>query len=85
MISCKVASNEVRVLEGVSKGSGKPYKLRFQTVLVKLGEEVRNIDLNIGENPPYAPGLYQVNPLDILTFGRFGLEVKRDIDLKPVK
>jgi hypothetical protein len=70
MIRITVAQTTVRELRGVSKTSGKPYHMRFQTGYAHTLDADGNappfpekfeISLDT-EQPPYTPGDYTLHP-----------------------
>ena len=87
LIKVKVIDTQVSHREGVST-AGRPYKINSQdNVFVELNGEVRRVPLNLPENTgPYAPGNYTLDPLKLITVGRFGFEYNRfaNIELVPV-
>lgn len=61
---------QVKTKSGTSK-AGRPYSIREQYGLIRIGEEVRNIPISLDESQPaYEPGNYKVDmPLNV---GRYG-------------
>lgn len=76
MLAIKIIDPAIRTIEGISPKNNKPYCMRSQKVLVKLGEEVRFIDITLRDKQDaYPVGNYQLDAEKILSFGKYGLEV----------
>lgn len=85
-LNVKINDPSVRVYEGVS-AKGKAYTMRSQSVLITKDEEVKKCDIGLTEHQkPYPVGLYTLDPITLLEFGKFGLEYKKfvEIHLVPV-
>lgn len=95
MIKVTILSADVRNNKGISKTSGKPYDMNFQTGYAhtfdkKTGKEnpyPEKIEITLDNNPQgmpevFPPGVYQLHPASLYV-GKFGLEVAPK--LVPVK
>lgn len=86
MLKVKVTAKPIRVLEGVSAKTGKPYSMNLQEILVQNGEEVRKYDITLNRGQqPYPAGMYEINPMDLIGFGQFGFTIKSDFPLNPIQ
>ena len=82
LIKVKVLDPTVSVREGLSKAN-KPYKINSQCIVAELNGEVRKVDINLPENTSgYLPGDYTIDPLTMITVGRYGFEFARFVDIK---
>lgn len=73
---------KVQVLEGavrsreVKARTGRTYVFRSQTGMVRLGREVREIEISLGdEQAAYSPGEYNVldSSYEVDRYGRLGI------------
>ncbi len=75
--------------EGVSKKTDKTFRMiQQENVFISMNEEVKKVPLVLADGqPPYAVGMYTIDPESLLRFGQFGLEVDRykPLQLVPVK
>jgi hypothetical protein len=87
MIKITILSKDTRNNKGISKTSGKPYDMDFQTGYAhtfdkKTGQPnpyPEKIELTLDKNPAgmpeaYEPGEYQLHPASLFV-GKYGLEV----------
>jgi hypothetical protein len=87
LIKVKVIDTTISVREGISS-KNKPYRINSQEILVELAGEVRRVPLNLPDNVgAYAPGNYTIDPINLITIGRYGFEFNRfsEIHLIPEK
>ena len=86
-IKVKITSTELSTREGVSQRTGNPWKMTTQEMIVELNDEVRKVPLTIPENhSAYAIGNYEIDPLTLISVGRYGFEISQfgEIKLIPV-
>ncbi|MDD4972611.1 MAG: single-stranded DNA-binding protein [Paludibacter sp.] len=76
MIKVKVIDTFCEIRKGTSK-AGKAFSFNVQkNVFVELNGEVRRLPFDLEEGKqPYPPGNYTIDPISLLTVGRFGLEL----------
>lgn len=87
MIKITILTTDVRNNSGISKTSGKPYDMNFQTAYAhtfdkKTGKEnpyPEKIEITLeknhaGQPEVFAPGEYVLHPASLYV-GKFGLEV----------
>lgn len=75
----RIESTDVKVKEGTSAKSGKPYKIREQEALATFGRETRVVKVPLRDDQePYTKGEYALDDSSFYV-GRFG-----DLQVRPV-
>lgn len=74
----------VKERSGTAKRTGNPYHMRWQTAVAQVGDEIRNITLNLEEGQvPFPVGRFKVDcPLYVDNFGNLAVS-SRDWTIEP--
>ncbi len=68
--------------------NGKAWKIvQQENVFFEMGGEIRKVPVSLDNNvKPFAVGMYSLDPISLLRFGRYGLEVDgfKPLQLVPV-
>lgn len=93
MIRVTVAQTTVKELKGISRTSGKPYEMRFQTGYAHTVDEQGNaapypekIEMSLEKDQSaYAPGEYQLHPSSVYVNRNGRLDISARLTPLPKK
>lgn len=91
MLKVEIKSQEVNVKEGVSKGTGKPYRIVEQSGYVSMPDLkdpsvmlTRRISITLDDNQkPFPPGAYTINDTSFYV-NNFGALLLGRLKLSPI-
>ena len=88
LIKVIVKDSYTTTREGISKKTGQPYKMiQQENILFEIDDERRKVAVTLPDNvKPFQAGTYTLDPLSLLRFGQYGLEVDgfKPLQLVPV-